>query len=242
MDDYQLLDPTKHASVRIQNQGSLLKLDRGMLAPAFLGEFRSLACEFPIVLTKDGETGQFLCAALLGLSPQHLSCVDAGGEWQDAYLPWSLKRQPFLIANQANQEGTVTPMLSLDTAHPMVSQDSGEPVFDSSGALTDVAEAKLAALRSINDFATKTAEFVDRLMSLELLTGLKVQGQTASGQDIVVDGIYGIDEEALGQLSESVLGELHRANQLEPIYLMVASLGRISAFMRQINHQQTESP
>ena len=59
MDDYQLLDPTKHASVRIQNQGSLLKLDRGMLAPAFLGEFRSLACEFPIVLTKDGETGQF---------------------------------------------------------------------------------------------------------------------------------------------------------------------------------------
>ena len=27
-----------------------------MLAPAFLGEFRSLACEFPIVLTKDGET------------------------------------------------------------------------------------------------------------------------------------------------------------------------------------------
>ena len=133
-------------------------------------------------------------------------------------------------------------MLSLDTAHPMVSQDSGELVFDSSGALTDVAEAKLAALRSINDFAAKTAEFVDRLISLELLTGLKVQGQTASGHDIVVDGIYGIDEEALGQLSESVLGELHRANQLEPIYLMVASLGRISAFMRQINHQQTESP
>ena len=124
----------------------------------------------------------------------------------------------------------------------MVSQDSGELVFDSSGALTDVAEAKLSALRSINDFAAKTAEFVDRLISLELLTGLKVQGQTAGGHDIVVDDIYGIDEEALAQLSESVLGELHRANQLEPIYLMVASLGRISAFMRQINHQQTESP
>ena len=46
-----------------------------MLAPAFLGEFRSLACEFPIVLTKDGETGQFLCAALLGLSPRHLSAL-----------------------------------------------------------------------------------------------------------------------------------------------------------------------
>ena len=65
MDDYQLLDPTKHATTRIQNQGSLLKLDRGMLAPAFLGEFRSLACESPIVLTKDGgalmavDDGQF---------------------------------------------------------------------------------------------------------------------------------------------------------------------------------------
>ena len=123
----------------------------------------------------------------------------------------------------------------------MVSQESGELVFDSSGALTDVAEAKLAALRSINDFAAKTAELVDRLISLELLTGLKVQGQTASGHDIVVDGIYGIDEETLGQLNESVLGELHRANLLEPIYLMVASLGRIGSCARSIPTRRSPS-
>ena len=73
MNDYQLLDP-KHASVRIQNQGKLLKLDRGMLAPAFIGEFRSLACEFPIVLQRMGDWTILVCC-LLGLSPHHLSCL-----------------------------------------------------------------------------------------------------------------------------------------------------------------------
>ena len=104
-----------------------------------------------------------------------------------------------------------------------------------------MAEAKLTALRSINDSASRTAQFVERLIELELLTGLKVQGQTDSGNEIVVDDIYGIDEEALGLLSDSILVELHRTRYLEPIYLMVASLGRISGFMRQINQKHTAS-
>ena len=120
MKDYQLLDPKRHSQIRVQNQGKLLELDRGLLAPAFIAEFRSLACEYPIVLVKDTETGQFLCAVLLGLSTHHLSCFDEDGEWRDAYLPWSLKRQPFLIANRADENGDLVPMLSIDAGHPMV--------------------------------------------------------------------------------------------------------------------------
>ena len=241
MKDYQLLDPKRHSQIRVQNQGKLLELDRGLLAPAFIAEFRSLACEYPIVLVKDTETGQFLCAVLLGLSTHHLSCFDEVGDWRVAYLPWSLKRQPFLIAYRADENGDLVPMLSIDAGHPMVGEKSGDHVFESDGTLTSMAEAKLTALRSINDSASRTAQFVERLIELELLTGLKVQGQTDSGNEIVVDDIYGIDEEALGLLSDSILVELHRTRYLEPIYLMVASLGRISGFMRQINQKHTAS-
>jgi hypothetical protein len=233
--NYQLLDPQHHAETRILERDALLQLDRGLLCAAFTGEFRAMATVFPIVLIKDANTGRFYCAALLGLSPENLACFDHEGRWNDVYLPWSLKRQPLLIANKEGQDGGTTPMVSIDLDHPLVSTLDGKPIFEVGETLSSTTEEKMTALRSIHANVSTTESFINTLLKLKLLTGIKIKGTSRSGEPIVVDDIYGIDEDALRQLDSDTLGRLHREGQLELIFLMVASLGRVSAFTRQLN-------
>ncbi len=235
MPNYELLDPQRHAETKVLDRDSLLQLDRGLLCAAFTSEFRAMATDFPIVLIKDANTGRFYCAALLGLSAENLACFDQEGRWSDVYLPWSLKRQPLLIANKEEQDGGTTPMVSIDLDHPLVSSLGGQRVFEVDGTLSSTTEEKMAALRSIHANVSATESFINTLLELKLLTGIRIQGASRSGEPIVVDDIYGIDEDALRQLDSDALGRLHRESQLELIFLMVASLGRVSAFTRQLN-------
>ena len=235
MANYQLLDPQRHAETKILEKDTLLQLDRGLLCAVFTSEFRAMATDFPIVLIKDVNTGRFYCAALLGLSPEKLACFDQEGRWSDVYLPWSLKRQPLLIANKEEQDGGSTPMVSIDLDHPLVSTVDGQPIFEMGEILSSTTEDKMAALRSIHANVSTTESFINSLLELNLLTGMKIQGTSRSGEPIVVDDIYGIDEDALRQIDIDTLGRLHREGQLELIFLMVASLGRVSAFTRQLN-------
>ena len=235
MANYQLLDPQRHAETKILERDTLLQLDRGLLCAVFTSEFRAMATDFPIVLIKDVNTGRFYCAALLGLSPEKLACFDQEGRWSDVYLPWSLKRQPLLIANKEEQDGGSTPMVSIDLDHPLVSTVDGQPVFEMGETLSSTTEEKMTALRSIHADVSTTESFINSLLELNLLTGMKIQGTSRSGEPIVVDDIYGIDEDALRQIDIDTLGRLHREGQLELIFLMVTSLGRVSAFTRQLN-------
>ena len=235
MANYQLLDPQRHAETKILEKDTLLQLDRGLLWAVFTSEVRAMATDFPIVLIKDVNTGRFYCAALLGLSPEKLACFDQEGRWSDVYLPWSLKRQPLLIANKEEQDGGSTPMVSIDLDHPLVSTVDGQPIFEMGEILSSTTEEKMAALRSIHANVSTTESFINSLLELNLLTGMKIQGTSRSGEPIVVDDIYGIDEDALRQIDSDTLGRLHREGQLELIFLMVASLGRVSAFTRQLN-------
>lgn len=235
MANYQLLDPREHADTKILEVASLFQLDRGLLCAAFASEFRALATDFPIVFIKDQTTGHFLSAVLLGLSSENLSCLDTSGRWGDAYQPWSLQRQPFLIANKEERDGGTTPLVSIDVDHPMVNDQQGLRIFQDNDSLSAVAETKITALRSIHASAQATDAFVQSVIELELITGLKIQGRTDRGEEIAISGIYGVDEEALANLNRDTLFELHQKGHLELLYLMVTSLNKISSFMRQLN-------
>jgi hypothetical protein len=126
-------------------------------------------------------------------------------------------------------------MVSIDLDHPLVSTLDGKPIFEVGETLSSTTEEKMTALRSIHASVSTTESFINTLLKLKLLTGIKIKGTSRSGEPIVVDDIYGIDEDALRQLDSDTLGRLHREGQLELIFLMVASLGRVSAFTRQLN-------
>lgn len=68
------------------------------LIPVVVGEFINLAVQYPIVLTKNGDTGEFMSVAMLGFQA-HENLFWQDGQWQGIYLPLQIQRQPFFIAN-----------------------------------------------------------------------------------------------------------------------------------------------
>lgn len=61
------LNSTQHSKIKVDTskidaQGAELHL-----VPTVINEFAKLVVHYPIVFTKNGDTGQFICSAMMGL-------------------------------------------------------------------------------------------------------------------------------------------------------------------------------
>lgn len=91
------VDNKNHKHIKINNTLAETHGKNLHLIPAIVAEFTNLAVQYPILLTKNGDTGQFVCAAMLGFeSGENLFWQNE--QWQGIYLPLQIQRQPFLLA------------------------------------------------------------------------------------------------------------------------------------------------
>ncbi|MEL4474484.1 SapC family protein, partial [Shewanella algae] len=72
------------------------------LVPLVADEIRQVAGQFPVFLAKDGETGQFYPAALLGLEPQE-NLFWNGTALEADVLPLNLLRLPFFVGGEGEE-------------------------------------------------------------------------------------------------------------------------------------------
>ena len=114
------INPKLHAKLRIQPEKAELHSRGIQLLPVVPAEFASIATQSPIVLTKNGQTGQFVTVAMLGFAPgENLWFADS--RWQGAYLPLHLQRQPFFIGQSGdNSQGDY--VLCIDPDSPAIAQ------------------------------------------------------------------------------------------------------------------------
>jgi hypothetical protein len=188
-------------------------------------EFRDIQGCYPILFTKDPNTGSFFAAALLGFeADQNLFLKEDG--WDASYVPATVQRQPFLIAT--GREGSnAAPVVSLDRDHPRVSRDEGEALFDSQGNPTEFLEQKIALLDKLHRGLQHGKGFVDKLLQHELLEQITLDIAFNDGSKNSVQGFYTIAEERLYQLQGEALESLNQAGYLQPVFMAVASLSRI---------------
>ena len=101
MNKYEILSKEHHRQVRIKTGHSAALGDAAMYVMTYPMEFRDIQSCYPILFTKDPNTGGFLAAAVLGFeADQNLFLQD--DRWDAAYIPAMIKRQPFLIATGAS--------------------------------------------------------------------------------------------------------------------------------------------
>jgi hypothetical protein len=219
MSQYEILDKEKHRQLRIKTGYGAALGDAVMYVMTYPVEFREIQSCYPILFTKDPDTGGFFAAALLGLeADQNLFLQDDG--WDASYIPALVQRQPFLIAK--GQEGdNVTPVVSLDLDHPRISKDEGEALFDADGGPTEFLNQKIALLDKLH-------------------RGLKQEQITLDiafndGSKMTLQGFYSIAEERLYQLKGDVLESLNQAGYLQPAFMAVASLSRIRDIIERRN-------
>ena len=233
MSQYEVLNREKHRELRIKTGYSAAVGDAVMYVMTYPMEFRDIQSCYPILFTKDPNTGGFFAAALIGFeADQNLFLQDNG--WDAAYVPAMVRRQPFLMAT-GGEGGNETPVVSLDLDHPRVSQDEGEALFDTGGDPTGFLNQKIELLDKLHRGLQHSSGFIDTLLQHELLEQISLDIAFNDGSKKSVQGFYCIAEERLYQLKGDVLESLNQAGYLQAVFMAVASLSRIRDIIERRN-------
>lgn len=216
---------------KIEQQGVALRM-----VPVMPGEFLKLAIDYPIVLTKNAETGQFVCVALFGFAEGE-NLFWRGGHWDSLYTPLNIARQPFFVGTDDDGQ----PLVCIDEDSPCVrggaEGERGERLFDDAGAATAYLQKMQGILAQLLDGERRGAEFVQQLQQLELLTPMRLEVTFADGKAQRVEGLYTVDEEKLQSLTGEPLQQLHAGGHLAHIHTMLTSLGHIYSLIERRNRR-----
>jgi len=233
MSQYEVLNSEKHRQIRIKTGYGAALGDAVMYAMTYPMEFRDIQGSYPILFTKEPNTGGFFAAALLGFeADQNLFLRDGG--WDATYVPTLVQRQPFLIA-KVGEGDTKPPVVSLDLDHPRISQDEGEALFDSGGEPTEFLKQKIGLLDKLHRGLQHGSGFINTLLQHELLVQVTLDIAFNDGSKKTLQGFYGIAEERLYSLKGDVLESLNQAGYLQPVFMAVASLSRVRDLIERRN-------
>ncbi|MBL4764464.1 MAG: SapC family protein [Colwellia sp.] len=208
------------------------------LAPAVVAEFVHLATHYPIVLAKNGDTGQFVCSAMLGFQAGENLFWDQD-QWQAVYVPLQVRRQPFFLGNDAAKgtaEQTPQYVVCLDIESPSVG-DQGERIYHDNGAESDYFQEAKAKLAELLKGESENKAFIDTLLSMDLLESMAIEIKFVNDESTRLNGLYTIKQETLAKLNGAQLSQLHENNYLPAIYAMVISVGQMYSLIDKKNQR-----
>jgi len=246
MADLIAINPKLHATLRIAPDKAELHSRGIQLLPVVPAEFASVATQSPIVLTKNGQTGQFVTVAMLGFAPgENLWFAD--GRWQGAYLPLQLQRQPFFLG-QSGDNGQGDYVLCIDPDSPALAQDpsgaldateSTETLFNDTGADSAYLQQIKGVLAELLQGEQQQQQLVQALLAANLMQSLSLEITFANQQSTRLNGLYTIDQQKLAALDAATLIQLHQAGWLAPIYTIIASAAQLYPLIARKNQQLT---
>ena len=226
-----------HKSLRIdpargEEQGADLHM-----VPVVVGEFLKLVVNYPILFSKNAETGQFVCVALMGLEEGENLFWQAG-QYDSIYLPLNIVRHPFFVG-QDEQSGDDY-VMCIDVESDAVAPSHAEALFDDQGQATAYLQNAQGILAELIQGEHLTLEYIKALMEHQLLTPLKLDITYADGATSQVNGLYGIDEARLAELTPDTLAQFQQNGYLQGIYTQLASMGQIYALIERKNRRKAE--
>ena len=131
MPNYELLNNIDHKDLKVVIDRSAEYGDNAWFAATFPSEFRNVQRHYPIIFTKNPDSGAFEAVAMFGFEDgENLFLGESG--WDAGYIPLNIMRLPFLIGFQEQNidgEKTREPVITVDMDSPRVNTERGEPVF-----------------------------------------------------------------------------------------------------------------
>jgi hypothetical protein len=227
MVDIVPLNPAAHADLRVKAGAAAEHGDDQRFVQVVIREFPLLVVHYPILLSKDAETGAFFCGAMLGIDPGENLFLDRRGG-MTAYRPLNLQRMPFYAAGD---------QLAIDLDSSRAGTSEGEPLFDADGQPSAFTRNVAAALRELRSGIEATKAFIARLLELELIEPIDISLSFDDGETRELHDLYTIDQERLRGLPDDVVLDLFRRGYLHSISLMAASLKQIPVLARMRNER-----
>lgn len=229
MAKFVLLDPSKHANLKVITERSAKYGDSVNFAMTFPFEFRNIQACYPIFFQKDADTGRFFPLALFGFErDENLFLTQSG--WEARYIPVMIRRQPFLIGFQADPDNPdeKRAVISIDMDNPRVNETEGEVLFPPQGGTSEYLQEVAGNLELIHQANEHSKRFVDALIEHDLLESFTLEITLKDGSGNQLIGFYTINEDSLRQLSGPAFASLNEQGFLQPIFMAVASHSRIA--------------
>jgi len=225
MANIALLNTQTHRTLKVQSGTSAVWGDAQRFVPVIVGEFPFLAAHYPILLTKDSDTGQLFVGAMLGFDEGENLFLEESRPY-DAYRPLNLQRGPFFTAGSD---------IAIDLDHPRVGQ--GQPLFEDDGKPSAYLKSVMALFQELRPGLERTKLFVETLMALKLVEPMDIDVGFDDGTSRVLQDLYTINQEALRALPDDKVVELFRRGYLQLIYLMIGSLKQVPVLARRKNNR-----
>jgi len=218
------LNKETHRSLMVDTRASAAH-DNRRFVQVIVKEFPQLLAHYPILFSKDAQTGQFYCGAMLGFDEGENLFLE---EWQERefYRPLYLQRGPFF--SQGSD-------IAIDLDDPRVGAEGGKPLFNDQGQPTRYLQSIIWAFQDLNPGMEMTRLFIARLLELKLIEAIDVEVEFDDGTIRRCVGLYTINQEVLLSLPDEVVVELFRRGYLRLIHHMIASLKQIPVMARKRN-------
>jgi len=223
MTNVALLNNHDHRALRVQAGASARYGDNQRFVAVILGEFPHLVAHYPILLTKDQNTGAFFAGAMLGFDEGENLFLDERG--METYRPLNLQRGPFFTA------GTE---VAIDLDSPRV-EAGGKPLFTEQGEPTQYLQSIMALFRDLKPGLEMTKTFVESLVGLKLVEPIDIDLAFDDGSKRKLTGLYTVNQQVLSALPDATVVDLFRKGYLQLIYLMMASLKQVPVLARRKN-------
>ena len=211
------LNSETHRSLRVYGGASARYGDNQRFAQVIVGEFSELVVHYPILMSKDADTGAFFCGAMLGFD-RNENLFLKEGKGHEGYRPLNLQRMPFYAAGAD---------LAIDLDHPRVGVDAGQALFTTSGQPTVYLESIMQAFRDLKPGMEMTKLFIATLLQHKLIEPIDISASFDDGTKRNLTDLYTINQTVLRDLPDAVVLDLFRRGYLRLIYLMIASLKQI---------------
>jgi hypothetical protein len=213
-----VLNREQHRGLRFKPVNDARFASKNPSVPLLASEFASASIEYPIVFAKASDA-QWLALALTGLQSQANAFVDGKGQWRANYVPASVRRYPFILAEAAADQLS----LAADLAAPHWSKE-GEALFDDKGEPTQLTRNLLAMLADFQAQAKQTTAMAQKLDEAQLLTQQNLQVQLADGRQAVIEGVWIVDEAKLRELADDKVLAWFKSGELAAIHAHMISL------------------
>ncbi|MDB5734922.1 MAG: hypothetical protein JWN16_1559 [Alphaproteobacteria bacterium] len=224
MTNITVLNSQDHRTLRVQPGASPRYGDDKRFVAVIVGEFPFVAVHYPILLTKDAQTGGFLVGAMLGFDEDENLFLDEKG--MESYRPLNLQRGPFFTAGSD---------LAIDVDHPRIG--GGELLFTEAGEPAPYLRRMMSLFRDLVPGSDTTRAFIEIIIRLKLVEPIDITASFDDGGKRTLTDLYTINQEALRALPDAAAIDLFRKGYLQLIYLMIGSLKQIPVLAQKKNRR-----
>jgi len=220
----------KHGKLYLRELTDFTQFSSQHLVPIVLQEFYGLAAEFPLVFVRNSESGDFIPVAMMSLTRgRNLYCQTP--EWSHPALPTGFTLPPLSLLSVRQDSKEI--VVGIDEDSPSLSDSSGTPLFDANGEYTADLQQRIDNIITITRQLFQARELCQLLAEKRLFRTETLRLQLSeTTRRYEVEGVYMVDTEVLGGLSDQEFLELRQRDLLPVIYAHLVSLHQFGRLLR----------